>query len=252
MRFISDFTRREFLKSALGAAFVSARGIPDLGKRGETNLLFVEPGLTTSTPFPRDFWWGAATASYQIEGAWNEAGKGESIWDRFTHTSGKIKNGDTGDVACDSYHRWREDIALARALNLNSYRFSISWPRIQPAGKGQANQKGMDFYSRLVDALLEAKIRPLVTLYHWDLPQALEDAGGWPNRETADRFADYAATVSAPWAIASPIGFSSTKRWHLPQTAISPEKTHPAEKVCPQHCGRRTPQTWRRARDSAR
>jgi len=146
--------------------------------------------------FPKGFFWGAATASYQIEGAWNEDGKGESIWDRFAHTPGKIKNGDTGDVACDSYHRWREDIALLRAMNLNSYRFSISWPRVQPSGSGGANAKGVDYYSRLVDALLEAHVRPLVTLYHWDLPQALEDAGGWPNRDTAARFADYVQLVA--------------------------------------------------------
>jgi beta-glucosidase len=142
--------------------------------------------------FPKGFFWGAATAAYQIEGGWNEDGKRESIWDRFTHTPGKIRNGDTGDIACDSYHRWREDIALLRAMNLNSYRFSISWPRVQPSGSGPVNPTGVDYYSRLVDALLEAHIRPLVTLYHWDLPQALEDAGGWPNRDTAARFADYA------------------------------------------------------------
>jgi beta-glucosidase len=146
--------------------------------------------------FPKGFFWGTATAAYQIEGAWNEDGKGESIWDRFAHTPGKIKNSDTGDVACDSYHRWREDIGLMRAMNLNSHRFSISWPRIQPTGSGAANAKGVDHYSRLVDALLEARIRPLVTLYHWDLPQALEDAGGWPNRDTAGRFADYVQLVA--------------------------------------------------------
>ncbi len=146
--------------------------------------------------FPKGFFWGTSTAAYQIEGAWKEDGKGESIWDRFTHTPGKIKNGDTGDVACDSYHRWREDIALMRAMNLNSYRFSISWPRIQPTGSGAANAKGVDYYSRLVDALLEAHIRPLVTLYHWDLPQALEDSGGWPNRDTAGRFSDYVQAVT--------------------------------------------------------
>lgn len=141
--------------------------------------------------FPKGFFWGTATASYQIEGAWKEHGKGESIWDRFTHTPGKIKNGDTGDVACDSYRRWREDIALMKAMNLNSYRFSVSWPRIQPSGSSALNAKGMDYYSRLVDALLEAHIRPFVTLFHWDLPQALQDTGGWPNRDTASRFADY-------------------------------------------------------------
>src|SRR5580658_4912351 len=150
---------------------------------------------SSETVFPKGFFWGTATAAYQIEGAWNEDGKGESIWDRFAHTPGKIKNGDTGDLACDSYHRWREDIALMRAMHLNSYRFSISWPRIQPSGSGAANAKGVEYYSRLVDALLEARIRPLVTLYHWDLPQALEDAGGWPNRDTAGRFADYVQLV---------------------------------------------------------
>jgi beta-glucosidase len=146
---------------------------------------------TSEIVFPKGFFWGTATASYQIEGAWNEDGKSESIWDRFAHTPGKIKNGDTGDVACDSYHRCSEDLALMRAMNLNSYRFSLSWPRIQPAGSGAINPKGMDYYSRLVDALLEARVRPFVTLYHWDLPQALEDAGGWPNRDMAARFADY-------------------------------------------------------------
>ena len=146
--------------------------------------------------FPKGFIWGTATASYQIEGAWKEDGKGESIWDRFAHTPGKIKNGDTGDAACDSYHRWREDIALARAMNLGSYRFSIAWPRVQPLGSGSANQKGLDCYSRIVDALLEAHVRPFVTLYHWDLPQALEDAGGWPNRDTAARYADYVQLVA--------------------------------------------------------
>jgi beta-glucosidase len=145
--------------------------------------------------FPEGFRWGAATAAYQIEGAWNEDGKGESIWDRFTHTSGRIKNGDTGDVACDSYHRFGEDVALLRAMNLTSYRFSIAWPRIQPSGTGTVNPSGIDYYSRLVDALLEAGIRPFPTLYHWDLPQALEDAGGWPNRDTAGRFSDYAEAV---------------------------------------------------------
>jgi beta-glucosidase len=145
--------------------------------------------------FPEGFHWGAATASYQIEGGWNEDGKGESIWDRFAHTPGRIKNGDTGDVTCDSYHRWREDVALLREMNLTSYRFSIAWPRIQASGAGPANAKGLDYYRRLVDALLEAGIRPFPTLYHWDLPQALEERGGWPNRDTAGRFVDYAETV---------------------------------------------------------
>lgn len=147
--------------------------------------------------FPKDFYWGAATAAYQIEGAWDADGKGQSIWDRFAHAPGAINTGETGDIACDHYHRWREDVALLRAMNLTSYRFSISWPRIQPDGTGKPNQKGLDFYSRIVDALLEAGIRPLVTLYHWDLPLALEEAGGWPNRDTAHRFTEYAATVTA-------------------------------------------------------
>jgi len=145
--------------------------------------------------FPDGFHWGAATASYQIEGGWQEDGKGESIWDRFAHTPGRIKNGDTGDVACDSYHRLPEDVALLREMRLGSYRFSIAWPRIQPDGRGPANAKGIDYYRRLVDALLEAGIRPFPTLYHWDLPQALEDAGGWPNRDLVGRFTDYAELV---------------------------------------------------------
>ena len=146
--------------------------------------------------FPRDFLWGMATASYQIEGAWNEDGKGESIWDRYTHQVGKIKGAATGDVACDSYHRYREDIAILKQLNQKSGRFSISWARIQPSGTGPANQKGLDHYSRYVDALLEAGIRPFCTLYHWDLPQGLEDRGGWPNRDLASYFAGYAEILA--------------------------------------------------------
>jgi len=148
-----------------------------------------------TSQFPEGFLWGAATAAYQVEGAWQEDGKGESIWDRFSHTPGRIKNGDTGDVACDSYHRYAEDIALLKQLNLKTYRYSIAWPRTQPSGRGAANERGLDHYKRLTDALLQAGIRPMPTLYHWDLPQALEDAGGWPNRDTAARFADYAALV---------------------------------------------------------
>jgi beta-glucosidase len=145
--------------------------------------------------FPDGFRWGTATAAYQIEGAWQADGKGESIWDRFAHTPGRIKGGHTGDVACDSYHRWRDDIALMQQMGLNSYRFSIAWPRIQPDGRGAANRNGIDYYGRLVDGLLAAGIRPFPTLYHWCLPQALEDAGGWPNRDLAGRFADYAELV---------------------------------------------------------
>jgi beta-glucosidase len=147
--------------------------------------------------FPDGFLWGTATASYQIEGAVHEDGRGRSIWDTFAHTAGKTARGETGDVACDHYHRYREDVALMRELGVGAYRFSVAWPRIQPDGKGPANPAGLDFYRRLVDELLAAGIAPCVTLYHWDLPQALEDAGGWRVRETAERFADYAALVHA-------------------------------------------------------
>jgi beta-glucosidase len=142
--------------------------------------------------FPDGFIWGASTAAYQIEGAWNEDGKGESIWDRFTHRPHTILNGDTGDVACDHYHRMTEDVALMKELRLKAYRFSISWPRVLPAGTGQANPQGLDFYDRLVDELLAAGIQPNATLNHWDLPQALQERGGWPHRDSADWFADYA------------------------------------------------------------
>ena len=148
--------------------------------------------------FPKDFVWGCASSAYQIEGAWNEDGKGESIWDRFSHAPGRIRTGDTGDVACDFYHRYREDVAIMKELGLKSYRFSISWPRILPAGKGALNQKGLDFYSRLVDELLAAGIVPLPTMFHWELPQALDDEGGWGNRDTASYFADYCAAVAEP------------------------------------------------------
>ena len=155
-----------------------------------------EPLTSTPVQFPDGFIWGVASASYQIEGAWQEDGKGESVWDRFAHTAGKIRDGSNGDVACDSYHRFNEDIALIKQLNLTSYRYSIAWPRIQPGGRGPANQKGLDYYRRLTDAVLAAGLRPLVTLYHWDLPQALQDEGGWTARDTAQRFADYAGIVA--------------------------------------------------------
>lgn len=166
--------------------------------------------------FPTDFVWGAATAAYQIEGAWNEDGKGESIWDRFSHSPGKVLNGDTGDVACDHYHRYREDLRLLRDLKLRAYRFSLAWTRLLPQGSGAVNTRGLDFYDRLVDILLEYEIEPYVTLYHWDLPQVLQERGGWGNREIVGQFADYAAlaarrlgdrvknwmTLNEPWVIA--------------------------------------------------
>jgi beta-glucosidase len=147
--------------------------------------------------FPNDFLWGAATAAYQIEGAAYEDGRGESIWDRFCATPGKVRNGDTGAVACDFYHRYPEDIALMRDLGLDAFRFSIAWPRILPEGRGRVNQAGLDFYDRLVDELLANGIQPFPTLYHWDLPQVLEDVGGWPERATAEAFVEYVEVVAS-------------------------------------------------------
>ena len=142
--------------------------------------------------FPNGFHWGVATSAYQVEGAWNEDGKGVSIWDTFAHTPGNIRGGSTGDVANDHYHRYPEDVALMKSIGATAYRFSIAWPRIFPDGTGRPNQKGLDFYSRLVDALLAAGIEPFATLYHWDLPQALQDRyGGWQSKDTATAFADY-------------------------------------------------------------
>lgn len=146
--------------------------------------------------FPEGFLWGAATAAYQVEGAVNEDGRSPSIWDTFSHTPGKITNNDTGDVACDHYHRYAEDIDLMAHLGLKAYRFSIAWPRILPQGTGQVNQVGLDFYDRLVDGLLAKGILPFATLYHWDLPQALQDRGGWPERSIVDAFVSYADVVS--------------------------------------------------------
>src|SRR3712207_3820290 len=146
--------------------------------------------------FPDGFSWGVATSAYQIEGAWNEDGKGPSIWDSFAHTPGKIRNSDTGDVANDHYHRYREDVALMRDIGPNAYRFSIAWPRIFPAGFGEPNPKGLDFYSRLADELLAAGIEPFAALYHWDLPQTLQDKGGWQNRDIAKAFGDYAGYMA--------------------------------------------------------
>ena len=174
------------------------------------------PAPPTVRRFPADFVWGAATAAYQVEGAVEEDGRGESIWDRFTATPGKVLNGDHGRVACDSYHRHDADVRLMRALGLDAYRFSIAWPRILPEGRGRVNAGGLDFYDRFVDDLLASGVEPYATLYHWDLPQALEDRGGWTARETVDAFAEYTEvvvarlgdrvrrwiTVNEPWVIA--------------------------------------------------
>ena len=181
--------RRTFLQSSIAA---TASGFLPHNGAAQAQLASGPPAGV----FPSDFLWGMATAAFQVEGAWKEDGKGESIWDRFSHTPGKIKGAATADVACDHYHRYPEDISLLKELNQKSYRFSISWPRIQPSGTGAPNPKGLDHYSRVVDAALEAGIRPFCTLYHWDLPQALEDRGGWPNRDLAGYFADYAGILA--------------------------------------------------------
>src|SRR4051812_13088385 len=175
-----------------------------------------------SNGFPAGFLWGSATASYQIEGAPDDDGRGPSIWDTYSHTPGLVLNGDTGDVAADHYHRWEEDLDLIQELGLGAYRFSIAWPRVQPGGSGAFNQAGIDFYSRLVDGLLARGVAPVATLYHWDLPQELEDAGGWPVRDTALRFEEYArgivsalgdrvhtwTTLNEPWCSAY-LGYAS-------------------------------------------
>jgi beta-glucosidase len=153
------------------------------------------PAPDAEPRLPADFLLGAATAAYQIEGAVDTDGRGPSIWDTYSRTPGMVVDGHTGDVACDHYHRYAEDVALMADLGLSAYRFSVSWPRVQPDGRGRANARGLDFYRRLVDELLANGIEPWLTLYHWDLPQPLEDAGGWPARDTAHRFADYAALV---------------------------------------------------------
>jgi beta-glucosidase len=179
--------RRTFLKSA--AALAAAPALTTLGKP----LNAQAQAAITATPhaFPQNFIWGTATASYQVEGAVHEDGRGPSIWDTFSHTPGKTFKGQTADVADDFYHRYKEDIALMQRLGVKGFRFSIAWPRVFPQGTGTPNPKGLDFYKRLVDELHSAGIEPFCTLYHWDLPQALEDKGGWPNRDTGTAFADY-------------------------------------------------------------
>src|SRR5512146_2717045 len=193
-----------------------------------------------SRTFPAGFLWGAATASYQIEGGATDGGRTASIWDTFSHTPGRVLNGDTGDVAVDHFHRWRGDLDILRDLGVKAYRFSIAWPRVQPGGSGAFNPAGLGFYSQLVDGLLERGIAPVATLYHWDLPQELEDAGGWPNRDTASRFADYAgrmarelgdrvkvwATLNEPWCSAY-LGYGSGVH--------APGRTEPAAALAAVH-----------------
>ena len=185
--------RRNFIKTSLAAgalAGTQAQAMPVLAP-GE-----ISPDEIRKARFPGDFLWGTATSAFQVEGAWNVDGKGESIWDRYAHTSGDIADGANGDVTCDQYHRYKEDIALMKRLHQKSYRFSISWSRVLPQGTGAVNQKGLDYYRWLTDGLHAAGIRPFCTLYHWDLPQALEDKGGWPNRDLAGYFADYAGLMA--------------------------------------------------------
>ena len=178
-----DITRRGLLP--LAAAFA-----------GLTRGLRPVSATAADETFPANFVWGASTSSYQIEGAVNEDGRGASIWDTFSHTPGRVKGDDTGDVACDHYHRWIEDVEWLARGNFNAYRFSTAWPRILPAGTGVVEQRGLDFYDRLVDGLISRGITPWLCLYHWDLPQALEDQGGWTNRDIADKFAAYAQVVA--------------------------------------------------------
>ena len=187
-----SISRRTF--GRLAGVVAGAVSLPTFGGAQAEAPAPVDAGAARH--FPQGFLWGSATASYQVEGAVHADGRGPSIWDTFSHTPGKTHNGDTGDVADDHYHRYKEDIGLMQDLGLTSYRFSIAWSRIFPTGSGARNPKGFDFYDRMLDVLLEAKIAPYCTLYHWDLPQALEDKGGWQNRDTAKAFADYAGTVA--------------------------------------------------------
>jgi beta-glucosidase len=190
---VSKSDRRQFLKIT-GAAALGLTATPPATLAQQAGQAQAGRALPQ---FPTGFYWGVATAAYQIEGAWNEDGKGPSIWDTFAHTPGKIKNGDTGDVAIDHYHRYKDDVKVMKDMGVNAYRFSISWPRIFPNGTGQPNPKGLDFYSHLVDELKAAGIEPFATLYHWDLPQALQDKyGGWQSRETSKAFGEYAGYVA--------------------------------------------------------
>jgi beta-glucosidase len=166
------------------------------GLVGSSRALRQDYAMAEDSVFPADFVWGASTASYQIEGAVADDGRGKSIWDVFSHTPGKVKGGDTGDVACDHYHRWREDVDWLASGGFSAYRFSTAWPRILPPGTGAVEPRGLDFYDRLVDGLIAHGVTPWVCLYHWDLPQALQDQGGWRNRDIAEKFADYGRIVA--------------------------------------------------------
>jgi beta-glucosidase len=188
---INRLSRRTFAK-LFGSAALAPTALTTFGATpAETS-----PTTTDTRHFPQGFLWGSATAAYQVEGAVNEDGRGPSIWDVFSHLPGKTNKGDTGDVADDHYHRYKDDVQLMKALGLKTYRFSIAWPRLFPQGVGTPNPKGLDFYHRLVDELLAADIQPFCTLFHWDLPQALQEKGGWESRETSEAFASYAGYVA--------------------------------------------------------
>jgi beta-glucosidase len=208
--------------------------------------------------FPRDFLWGAATAAYQIEGSPLADGAGPSIWHRFSHTPGRVANDENGDVACDHYRRYRDDVALMRDLGLNAYRFSISWSRVLPDGTGRVNERGLDFYRRLVDELHKANIKPLATLYHWDLPAALDDRGGWLNRDIANWFAEYAqvafralddrvamwATLNEPWVVTDggylhgPLAPGHRNRFEAPIASLNLLRSHAAAVAAYRGAGR--------------
>jgi beta-glucosidase len=189
---LNRFSRRTFAR-LFGAAALAPNALAHLTPLASAETPSPSP---VALSFPQGFLWGSATASYQVEGAVNEDGRGPSIWDTFSHTPGKTNNGDTGDVADDHYHRYKEDVQLMKNLGLKTYRFSVAWPRVFPQGTGTPNPKGLDFYNRLVDELLANDIQPFCTLFHWDLPQALEDKGGWQSRNTSEAFANYAAHVA--------------------------------------------------------
>src|SRR5215471_20745447 len=191
MTMFGKFSRRHFAKLA---------GFSALGMAAQPAAATAQPAADRHAPagFPKDFVWGTATSAYQIEGAVNEDGRGRSIWDTFSHTPGKIEDSTTGDRANEHYHRYKDDIALIKELGCKAYRFSIAWPRVFPDGDGKPNPKGLDFYNRLIDELLKNGIEPWLTLYHWDLPQSLQDRfGGWRSTETCKIFGDYSAYVAA-------------------------------------------------------
>lgn len=234
---MNRFSRRAFAK-LFGSAALASTTLPTLA--ASTLSAEETPSATpTARRFPPGFKWGSATAAYQVEGAVNDDGRGVSIWDVFSHIPGKIKNGDTGDVADDHYHRYKEDVQLMQDLGLKTYRFSVAWPRVFPQGTGAANAKGLEFYHRLVDELLAAGIEPYCTLFHWDLPQTLQDKGGWESRDTSEAFANYAGYVAAHLSdrvkhfmtmneMSSFIDIGYRDGYHAPGLKLPPERVNQA------------------------